>query len=76
MNNFPSRQIVESLRTRYPKGCRVKLQRMTDPYTKLVPGDCGTVVHVDDIGTIHVSWDRGGSLGVAFGEDACCRIDE
>ena len=34
------------------------------------------VPHVDDIGTIHVSWDCGSSLGVVLGEDSCTRIDE
>ena len=32
-------------------------------------GTLGTVKHVDDIGTIHVSWDTGSGLGVVFGED-------
>lgn len=57
------------LREIYPKGTRVRLLQMNDPYTKLEQGDIGTVISVDDIGTIHVAWDKGGSLGVAFGED-------
>ena len=45
---------------------------MDDPFSrKLVPGCQGTVKHVDDMGTIHVSWDCGSSLGVAYGEDVC-----
>ncbi len=52
------------------------LLKMNDPYTKLQPGAKGTVTSVDDIGTIHVSWDSGGSLGVAFGEDLCKKIEE
>ena len=35
-----------------------------DPYTRLREGDRGTVVHVDDLGTIHVKWDSGSSLGL------------
>ena len=27
------------------------------------------------VGTIHVNWDNGCGLGVAYGEDACRRID-
>ena len=38
-------------------------------------GTLGTVVGVDSIGTIHVNWDNGCGLGVAYGEDACRRID-
>lgn len=68
---FPSRKIVESIRKQYPTGTRVRLVRMQDPYSKLEVGDEGSVISVDDIGTIHVSWDKGGSLGVAFGEDLC-----
>ena len=30
-NNFPSRELVESLRKRYPVGCRVELLHMDDP---------------------------------------------
>ena len=52
------------------------LIRMSDPYTNLRNGDRGTVTMVDDIGTIHVNWDRGGTLGVVFGEDECRRIEE
>ena len=48
---------------------------MNDTYSKLQYGDLGTVISVDDIGTIHVSWDKGGSLGVAFGEDLCEKIE-
>lgn len=39
-------------------------------------GVLGTVLYVDDMGTIHVSWDCGSSLGVVLGEDSCTRIDE
>ena len=39
--------------------------------SQYAPGTKGTVVCVDDIGTIHVHWDNGSSLGVAYGEDRC-----
>lgn len=66
--------VLENLRKEYPQGCRVELVRMDDPYRKLNPGEQGTVAGVDDIGTIHVEWDCGSSLGVAYGEDLCRRI--
>ena len=50
MNSFPSRAVVESLRRNYPEGTRVALVSMDDPYTKLLPGDQGTVIAVDDVG--------------------------
>ena len=68
---------LKALREQYPKGCRVRLNHMNDTYRPdLKEGALGTVLHVDDIGTIHVSWDCGSSLGVVLGEDSCTRIDE
>ena len=69
MNDFPSKEIVQALRKRYPKGARVVLVRMNDPYTKLRPGDLGTVDFIDDAGSIFCVWDNGSTLGVVFGED-------
>lgn len=75
MNKFPSKETVERLRKQYPTGTRVELLRMNDPYSRLKPGDTGTVTGVDDIGTIHVNWDCGSTLGIAYGEDECRKID-
>jgi hypothetical protein len=36
----------------------------------------GTVVAVDDLGTIHIKWDNGSTLGIIYGEDACRKIDK
>lgn len=62
------------LREKYTKGTRVELVHMDDPYTKLTVEDKGTVNHVDDMGTIHISWDCGSSLGVVYGEDIIIKI--
>lgn len=68
--NFPSREQVQRIREQYPKGTRVELLHMSDPYnTKLVPGSKGTVVHVDDVGTVFCKWDCGRGLGFVVGED-------
>lgn len=74
MNGFPSREVVERLRQQYPAGCRVELISMNDPYATLKPGDQGTVIAVDDIGTVHIAWDRGSGLGAVYGEDRIRRI--
>ncbi len=72
-----SEKTVERLRKEYPVGTRVELVHMDDPYnTKLFPGAKGIVKNVDDMGTIHVRWDCGSSLGVVYGEDACRKIKE
>ena len=68
-------EMLKQLREYYKPGTRVMLIRMSDPYTDLRQGDRGTVTVVDDIGTIHVNWDRGSTLGVVFGEDECKRIE-
>lgn len=75
-NLFPKKEVVECLRRQYPAGCRVELVSMEDPYSRLKPGAHGTVLSVDDIGTIHVNWDCGSSLGVAYGEDHVRRLPE
>lgn len=74
MQGFPSKQTVERLRKTYPAGTRIELVSMSDPFTKLTPGEQGTVQFIDDIGTIFVNWDCGSGLGVAYGEDTIRRI--
>ena len=65
-----SKKLLEDLRERYPEGTRVELVRMEDEQAPPV-GTKGTVTAVDDIGTIHVKWDTGSTLGIAYGEDQC-----
>lgn len=74
-NQFPSREAVERVRKMYPKGCRVELIFMDDdPYSRLSPGDRGTVKLVDDTGTVFVNWDCGSSLGIVYGVDRIRKI--
>ena len=70
---MPSKETVEALRRAYPVGCTVELVRMDDPQAPPV-GTRGKVVYVDDIATIHVAWNTGSSLGVAYGQDRCRRV--
>ena len=53
----------------YPPGTRLELISMDDPQP-ILPGSRGTVDHVDDMGTIHMRWDSGRSLGLVPGEDS------
>lgn len=46
------------------EGQRVRLLRCTDPHTRLEPGEKGTVMSVDSLGTVHVKWDSGSNLGL------------
>jgi len=68
-NNIPNQEQLARLRQNYPEGTRVKLVSMDDPYTNLKPGDRGFVTKVDDIGTVHIQWDNGSTLGAAYGAD-------
>lgn len=72
-----SERVLAAIKARFPAGTRVELIHMDDPYNrKLVPGCKGTVLCVDDMGTIHVSWDIGSSLGVVYGKDSCRITDQ
>jgi hypothetical protein len=70
----PSRDTVAALRKQYPEGTRVELVWMDDPYTSLPVGTQGTVEHVDDMGTIHITWDTGSRLGAAYPEDVVRKL--
>ena len=69
-----SKEVITMLREKYPAGTRVELVRMDDPYTSLTVGDKETVRFVDDIGTIHISWDCGSSLGAVYRVDIITKI--
>lgn len=59
---------VETIKKLYPKGTKIHLYYMND--TNAVPsGTNGVVDCVDDIGTIHVIWENGSTLGLVYGED-------
>ena len=72
---IPHRDVILHLQGSFPSGCRVELTRMDDPQAPPLRTR-GTEIAIDDIGTIHVRWDNGSSLGVAYGADACRRIDD
>jgi hypothetical protein len=45
-------------------GDRVELISCTGEYTKLEPGELGTVSYIDDFGTVFVDFDNGVRLGL------------
>ena len=67
--NTPNREWIKFMREQYPVGSRIRLTELNDPYSKLSPGSEGTLMHIDDIGTFHVNWDCGSTLGLVIGED-------
>lgn len=64
------------LRGKYKPGTRVELVQMDDPYTKLKPGDKGTVTGVDDLGSVCIAWDCGSSLSILLDVDLCRIIND
>ena len=72
-----TKEALQVLREQFPKGTRLELIEMDDPYNRrLVPGCRGTVTSVDSLGTIHVNWDCGSSLGIVYGVDRCRKVVE
>lgn len=72
---FPSKEIVERVRSQYPVGTRVELVQMDEVQAPPV-GTKGTVWGVDDTASIMVHWDNGCGLHVVYGEDRCRKIHE
>lgn len=70
---FPTRETIEHLREEYPAGTRVELVRMDDVQAP-EEGTQGTVVGVDDIGSLLMKWDDGSGLSVVYGEDIVRKI--
>ena len=70
---FPKKEIVERIRKEYPKGTRVRLIKMDDMQAPPL-GTEGTVIGVDDTGSIMVAWDNGSSLNVIYNVDKCIKI--
>lgn len=60
----------------YPKGTRIELIEMGNDPRPIPPGTRGTVVWVDDIGTVHCDFDNGRKLGLIDGEDIFRKITE
>ena len=55
--NCQSKSQLEALRKRFPAGARIELTKdLDDPYTVIPAGSRGTVLAIDDIGTIRISW--------------------
>lgn len=56
------------IKEQYPAGTRVRLISMDDRQAPPI-GSLGTVVGVDDIGTVLMQWDNGCTLGVTDADE-------
>ena len=63
---FPTPKQLERLRDIYRNGTMVRLVAMSDPYSKLKPGDRGVIKFVDDAGGIHTAWRNGENLAAIW----------
>lgn len=71
MKGFPAREEVERIKKQYPIGTIIEMSDgMDDPYAPIAKGVRGEVIGVDDIGTLHMRWQNGRSLGVVPGKDS------
>ena len=60
---------VNLLKEKYTEGTKIRLIHMDD-FQAVPAGTIGTVRKVDDMGTIHVLWETGSTLGVIEGVDS------
>ena len=69
-------EVLKQLREEDPKGTRVELIEMNDPYREMPPGLKGTVQTVDDAGGIQINWDNGSTLAAIHGFDRIRKADK
>ncbi len=70
---FPNETIINFLRKEYPAGTRVELVKMDDVQAPPA-GTTGTVLGVDDTGSLLMRWDNGSGLNVVYGEDIIRKV--
>ena len=58
MSSLPSKEIVDSVLKKYPVGTRVELISIEGEQAPPI-GTSGTVVGLDNIGSIIIQWDNG-----------------
>ena len=51
------------------KGTRIQCKQMDDPFHPIPKGMLGEVLFIDDIGTIHMCWENGSTLGLIPDKD-------
>ena len=61
--------LVQRMKNTYTPGTRIELDYMGDDPRPIAPGTKGTVKIVDDMGTVHCTFDNGRYLGLIPCED-------
>ena len=66
---------IAQLKKKYPIGSRIRLIKMDDLQAPPL-GTKGTIIGVDDIGSLLVNWDNGSSLNVIDQVDEVELVEE
>ena len=72
---YPDHETVERIRREYPVGCGIVLDAMDDPQAPPA-GTLGTVLGVDDTGSLLMRWDNGSRLNVIWWEDVVRKVGD
>lgn len=75
MLNYIGKQ-AQHLRKEYPRGTRLCVIEMNDPYSPVPPGTVGTVAYIDDAGQIHMHWDNGRALALIPSVDSFAMVSK
>lgn len=67
---------AERYKQLYPEGTRVLLIQMGNDPNPVEPKTRGTVNYVDDIGTIHCTFDNGRTVGIVPAEDSFRKLTQ
>ena len=62
-------ELAERLKKEYPQGTEILLITMGEDIHRIPDNTKGVVKYVDDIGTIHCTFENGRNLGLIYGED-------
>jgi len=60
---------IKYIREKYVAGTKIELIKMYDLLAPVPTGTLRIVQYVDDIGTVHVNWETGSTLGLTVGID-------
>ena len=69
-------RMAEYYKAEYPSGTRIMLLSMGNDIHRVKDNTRGTVIAVDDIGTLHCDFDTGAMIGIIPGEDSFRKLTE
>lgn len=67
---------IKSVKEQYREGLRIVCDYMPNDPRPIESGTKGTIMYVDDAGSIHVKWDNGRTLALLYDVDSFHLIDE